>query len=58
MKQSIWCNQHNGWHDVADDEHRFVRPSATHLHILECFVTREDGEIVECVICGEQWGAA
>ncbi|MGK2855587.1 MAG: hypothetical protein ACSLFQ_00130 [Thermoanaerobaculia bacterium] len=58
MKQSIWCQQHERWHDVTDSERAVVRERATHLHILECFVTHEHGEILECVVCGEQWGAA
>jgi len=60
MKQSIWCNTHNGWHDVidAEDAPPLRRYRADHLHIIEAWSTRSGCEVLECVICGDQWGAA
>ncbi len=56
MKQSIWCNVHERWHDVIETSY-VVRQQADHLHIIETFVTTAQEEILECAVCGEQWGA-
>lgn len=58
MKQSIWCIQHSQWHDVVDREVPVIRYRADHLHVVEPWVTGRGEEILECVVCGEQWGAA
>lgn len=58
MNQSIWCIQHSQWHDVVEREVPVIRYRADHLHIVEPWVTGRGEEILECVVCGEQWGAA
>lgn len=57
MNQSIWCIQHSQWHDVVDREVPVIRYRADHLHVVEPWVTGRGEEILECVVCGEQWGA-
>jgi len=58
MNQSIWCIQHSQWHGIVDREVEVIRYRADHLHIVEVFVTCAQEEVLECVVCGEHWGAA
>lgn len=59
MKQSIWCPYHNFPHDVRDDADRApVSRSLDHPHEVTVWFTSDDREVVECVICGDQWGVA
>jgi hypothetical protein len=58
MNQSIWCIEHSQWHDVVDREVPVIRYRADHLHVVEPWMTGRGEEILECVVCGEQWGAA
>jgi hypothetical protein len=60
MNQSIWCIQHSQWHDVVDrdDQPPVIRYRADHLHVIESWMTERGCEILECVVCGDQWGAA
>lgn len=57
MKQSIWCPYHNYRHDVRDDVNRApVSRGLDHLHEVTVWFTSDDREVVECVVCGDQWG--
>lgn len=55
MKQSIWCQYHNFWHDIEDTRERAAM--LDHLHSVDMWFTSDDGEVIECVVCGDQWGA-
>lgn len=59
MNQSIWCPYHNYLHDLRDDVDRApVSRSLDHLHEVTAWFASDDREVVECVVCGDQWGVA
>lgn len=59
MNQSIWCPYHHFHHDIRDDDDPApVRRSLDHVHAVTVWFSSDDREVVECVVCGDQWGAA
>ena len=59
MNQSIWCPYHNFLHDLREDVDRAtVSRSLDHFHAVTVWFTSDDREVVECVVCGDQWGVA
>ena len=58
MKQSVFCQYHGFLHDLVDDGRAPVSRSLDHVHELDCWFTSTDEEVVECTICGDQWGVA
>lgn len=56
MKQSIWCQFHGFWHDIEDREERAVE--VHQVHEVDVWFSSEDREVLQCVVCGDQWGVA
>lgn len=57
MQQSVKCQYHQCVHDLRDDGRAPVSKSLDHLYELDVWFTTDDREVVECVLCGDQWGA-
>jgi hypothetical protein len=55
---SVYCEYHGFLHDLRDDGRAPVSNSLDHLHEVTVWFTRSDEEVVECVVCGDQWGVA
>ena len=59
MKQSIWCPYHQHLHDLRDDVDRApVSRDLDHLREVTVWFSGDDREVLECVVCGDQWGVA
>ena len=58
MKQSVFCKHHGCIHDLREDGRAPVSRSLDHVHELEVWFSTEDREVVECILCGDQWGVA
>lgn len=58
MKQSVYCTWHGFVHDLRHDGRAPASRSLDHLHELEVWFTTTDEEVVECTVCGDQWGVA
>jgi hypothetical protein len=61
MQQSVFCQYHQHHHHLVDIHRAPVSHSLDHAHELTVTFT-DDGnrcrEVVTCVACGDEWGAA
>lgn len=57
MKQSVFCQYYGITHDLREAGSAPVSRSLDHVHDLEVWFSTDDREVVECIVCGDQWGA-
>jgi hypothetical protein len=50
--------QYHGFSHKREHRELVIRNRGDHKHVLDTWFTGDDTAIVECVLCGDQWGTA
>ena len=58
MQRIVFCQYHQFVHELADQGRAPQSRSLDHVHELDVWFSGTDTEIVECTLCGDQWGVA